>query len=157
MWKSQIFLDRLTYRSLPFTFMILKRSNKNEENAIEITEIIPDEKLKLEEIHFDKNEWTNILPDNFDINKSLSYKSNGETIYFNVTSFTLDDNENKSTARDHRIRKNNTIMWEEFHNKYADAEEEKKKKSDTPQTSERGRSRPRDRGDPKLLFPDSIQ
>ena len=120
-------------------------------------EIIPDEKLKLEEIHFDKNEWTNILPDNFDINKSLSYKSNGETIYFNVTSFTLDDNENKSTARDHRIRKNNTIMWEEFHNKYADAEEEKKKKSDTPQTSERGRSRPRDRGDPKLLFPDSIQ
>ena len=112
MWKSQIFLDRLTYRSLPFTFMILKRSNKNEENAIEITEIIPDEKLKHEEIHFDKNEWTNILPDNFDINKSLSYKSNGE---------------------------------------------EKKKKSDTPQTSERERSRPRDRGDPKLLFPDSIQ
>ena len=42
MWKSQIFLDRLTYRSLPFTFMILKRSNKNEENAIEITELIPD-------------------------------------------------------------------------------------------------------------------
>lgn len=148
MWKSQIFLDRLTYRSLHSSFMILTKSDKKEKDAIEITEIIPDKKLKRDEIHFDKNEWTNIVPDNFDINKSLCYKSNDETIYFNVTSFTLDDNENESTAR----RKHNTNMLKEFYNKYADAEIQKK--SETPQTLESERTRPFETVDPKTLFPE---